>query len=446
MDCRTAGVSAVEVGRLPFLTTTNCSRDRIALCGGFNAVIADGLTASSVLAAIAAGGGAADTIGPPVTTGEATALVACVVAMAVADVDAVTEDCAAAAVTGAIDAVVVVTGTAGVIVGAIDGDGSADGVDATAVDAVAVGVTVVVAAVVDVETAGVVADVAAATAGGCVSASFDGCGGSCTFVCCFLGRRGDDLAGGGRLTTEDLAGGGRLTTGDLADGCECLGVLGEPAGGRECLGVLGEPAGGRECLGVLGEPAGGNGDLDDDVTLRGCNGPPVGNFLRGDDFTAVAAVTAAVVGAGGGLLTVVVGFQDFDRSFVDTDSRCLAASRWRLAEIRGSDDCRLSGSDDGLAARDRPFSGVLKPLPRNGLTRPLRVAVAVAAAFGSVCDDEALAAGGSGNTTNAPRSLRRGFVLYASAAVTSGGCGGGGVEGRLAGHGGRAVVRSSDRR
>lgn len=207
----------------------------------------------------------------------------------------------------------------------------------------------------------------------------------------FLGKRGDDLPGGGRLTAG-------LAAGDLATS----------GGGR---------------LGVLGELTSGVGDLDD-ATLRNCNGP-VGNFLRGDDFT---APVTAVAGTGGGLLplTDVVGLPAFDRSFVDTDKRCLASGRWRLVEIRGSDDCRLSGSEDGLAARDRPFSGVLKPLPRNGLTRPLHVPVAAAAAvaFGCVCS-AALAAGGSGNTTNAPRSLRRGLVLYASATVTNGGCDGG---------------------
>lgn len=44
---------------------------------------------AKVLAAMAAGGGAAVTNGPPETTGEATAFVACVVAIAVAEVDAV---------------------------------------------------------------------------------------------------------------------------------------------------------------------------------------------------------------------------------------------------------------------------------------------------------------------------------------------------------------------
>lgn len=112
-DCRTDVVSggsppssmalSVATGRdrVLLVTAVNCSRDRIALCGGFKGVaevvaslvMAEGSTTDKVarvLAAMAAGGGAAVTIGPPETTGEATALVACVVAMAVAEVDAVT--------------------------------------------------------------------------------------------------------------------------------------------------------------------------------------------------------------------------------------------------------------------------------------------------------------------------------------------------------------------
>lgn len=70
-----------------------------ALGGGFEELVLDAAAATGgsmtdkvarVLAAMAAGGGAAVTIGPPLTTGMAMAFVACVVAIAVAEVDAVT--------------------------------------------------------------------------------------------------------------------------------------------------------------------------------------------------------------------------------------------------------------------------------------------------------------------------------------------------------------------
>lgn len=184
-------------------------------------------------------------------------------------------------------------------------------------------------------------------------------------VTVFLGKRGDSLTDGWRLTAAGL----RVVTAGLA-------AIGGLIGGCGRLGVLGDLAdtgdlGGTGLCGVVG---------------------PGGNFFRGDGFADVK-----IVGAGGGLPTT-------DKSFVDTESRCLsAAGFFRLPVIRGSDDCRLSGSDIGLDARDRPFSGVLKPWPRNGLTRPLQG-----------CLDETagpVVAGGSGNTTNAPRSLRRGLDL-----------------------------------
>lgn len=142
---------------------------------------------------------------------------------------------------------------------------------------------------------------------------------------CFLRGRGDDLTtGGGRL----VAAAGRvaalvaagLTTAILAGGCGFFEILGDLTG---------------------------NGDLGG-TGFRGVGGPD-SNFLRGDDLA------VDVAGTGGGLLVIT------DRSFVDTDSLCLVMGRRRLAAIRGSDDCRLSGSDDGLVARDRPFSGVLNP-------------------------------------------------------------------------------------
>lgn len=164
VDCRTAGVSVTEVGgKSSSSTTTSCLRAWISLCGGFGVTGNAGLTASKVLAAIAAGGGAADTIGPPVTTGEATALVACVVAIAVADVDAVTEDDGAAvAVTAVVG--VVVTGTGAAIIGgavADDDDNEPSDVDVVTVDATDVVATVV-------ETPGVVADVVVVSACVCV--------------------------------------------------------------------------------------------------------------------------------------------------------------------------------------------------------------------------------------------------------------------------------------
>jgi len=98
-DCR---VVAASVGGPSSTTTTVAagrdgaavaggSRDLVALRGGFKVVDDGSMTdrVASVFAAMAAGGGTAVTIGPPSTTGEATALVACVVAMAVAEVDAV---------------------------------------------------------------------------------------------------------------------------------------------------------------------------------------------------------------------------------------------------------------------------------------------------------------------------------------------------------------------
>lgn len=118
------------------------------------------------------------------------------------------------------------------------------------------------------------------------------------------------------------------------------------SGGR--LGVLGDLLGCGD-FGGSGDFAGNNGDLIS-AGFRGVGGP-AGDFLRCDVF-----VLAGVVGASGGLPA------ETDRSFVDTDNRCLTvAGRRRLAAIRGSDDCRLSGVDDGLDARVCPFSGVLKP-------------------------------------------------------------------------------------
>lgn len=162
-DCRTDAVSGgspppsttmtVAAGRDRELlvTAADCSRDRIALGGGFKVVavavapvaMAEGSTTdkvASVLAAMAAGGGAAVTIGPPETTGEATALVAWVVAMAVAEVDAVTGD-TPIAVTGVVIVDVGAVTAAVVTVGAV---GSEDDVDCWT-DVASIFVVVVVA-------------------------------------------------------------------------------------------------------------------------------------------------------------------------------------------------------------------------------------------------------------------------------------------------------------
>lgn len=127
------------------------------------------------------------------------------------------------------------------------------------------------------------------------------------------------------------------------------------------FGVLGDraPAGSGDFRVGCGDPVGGNGDLAGTAAdFRGVGGTG-DSFLRGDDL--IVAV-ADGVGTGGGLPTGTVGcLPTADRSLVDDDNRCLPAGRRRSAGILGSDACLLSRSLDGLAARDRPFSGVLKP-------------------------------------------------------------------------------------
>lgn len=132
---------ATSVGAPPSTTTTVAadrgravvaggSPDLIALRGGFKVVDDGSVTdkVASVFAAMAAGGGTAVTIGPPSTTGEATALAACVVAMAVAEVDAEI---------GMTDCTVVVVDAANV-------DATVDGKETSAAEADAVDVVVVV--------------------------------------------------------------------------------------------------------------------------------------------------------------------------------------------------------------------------------------------------------------------------------------------------------------
>lgn len=306
---------------------------------------------ASVFAAMAAGGGTAVTIGPPSTTAEATALAACVVAMAVAEVDAVTGLTAdgivqVVAVAAAVDAVNVI----GVAV-VVDGEES----NAVADDDV-VAAAVVVAATVAAPTVFTepLSDGWRATSFGGASVFEDAdAAAAAVAVDCFLGKRGDNLAGG-RLTV------GLFPATALATGCARLGVLGDLVGSGDFGGTAA-------------------------ASLRGVGG----NFLRGDDLTA-AAVFAGTVGglpaaAAGvfrppaapppvGCLPDVpdVRLPAADRSLVDADS-CLPPAVVAVAAggrrpsaraIRGSDDCRLSGlddEDDGLDARDRPFSGVLKP-------------------------------------------------------------------------------------
>lgn len=127
------------------------------------------------------------------------------------------------------------------------------------------------------------------------------------------------------------------------------------------FGVLGDraAAGNGDLRVGCGDPVGGNDDLvGTAVDFRGVGGTG-DSFLRGDDLMVAAA---DVFGTGGGLPTGTAGcLPTADRSLVDDDNRCLPVGRRRSAGILGSDACLLSGSADGLVARDRPFSGVLKP-------------------------------------------------------------------------------------
>jgi len=274
-----------------------------------------------VFAAMAAGGGTAVTIGPPSTTAEATALAACVVAMAVAEVDAVTGLTAdgtvqVVAVAAAVDAVNVI-GAAAVVDGeesnaVADAD---DDVDAATVAAPTVFTEPLSGGgrATSFGGASVFADAAAAVA-------------AAVAVDCFLGKRGDNLTGG-RLTV------GLFPATALATGCARLGVLGDLVGSGDFGGTA--------------------------ASLRGVGG----NFLRGDDLTA-AAVFAGTVG---GLPAAAAGvfrppaapppvgcladepdvrLPAADRSLVDADS-CLPAAVVAVAAggrrpsaraIRGSDD------------------------------------------------------------------------------------------------------------
>jgi len=277
-----------------------------------------------VFAAMAAGGGTAVTIGPPSTTAEATALAACVVAMAVAEVDAVTGLTAdgtveVVAVVAAVDAVNVI----GVV--AVDGEESNAVADADVDAAVVVTATVAAPTVFTEPLSGggratsfggvsVFADAAATATVAAAAVAVD----------CFLGKRGDNLTGG-RLTV------GLFPATALATGCVRLGVLGDLVGSGDFGGTA--------------------------ASLRGVGG----NFLRGDDLTA-AAVFAGTVGglpAAAGVFRPAaapppvdclvdepdVRFPATDRSLVDADS-CLPPAvvvvaaggrRPSARAIRGSD-------------------------------------------------------------------------------------------------------------
>jgi len=294
------------------------SRDLIALCGGFK-VVADGSMTDKVarvFAAIAAGGGTAVTIGPPSTTGEATALVAWVVAMAVAEVDAVI---------GMADCTVVVADVANV-------GAEVDGTDSNAADAAADADSVdVVAVFIVVVTTVVAATVFMLLSAGGWTTSFGGASAlddaTAVAIDCFLGKRGDDLTGG-RPTVglAETVGLGPATA--SVDGCCRLGVFGDLSGSGDL---------------------GGTG-------LRGVGG----NFLRGDDLTAASLLAIGTDGgfptatevfrpplaplAAGGCLVdePVVRLPVADRSFVDADSRLLSVvmvgGRRLPSTIRDSDD------------------------------------------------------------------------------------------------------------
>lgn len=320
------------------------SRGRVALGGGLAAMAAGPATdrVANVFAAMAAGGGTAVTIGPPSTTAEAMALVACVVAMAVAEVDAVI------GMTGTVDVgvraeVAVFAVAVFPVTRAVAGPTVRDDVYEGSDGAVVATAVVVAAAVTVTCTSPCVFVVVFGE--GALSALLEGT----VATECFLDIRGDDLtAGCGRLA----AAAGLVAPVLLAPviGLAATVGLAATAGLAATVGLAATAgptaAGGCDRLGVLGDLS-GNGDLG--CSFRGVGGPDWPGFLRGDDL---------VDGTSGGLPAVAV----FDRSFVDTDNRCLVAGeRLRPVAIRGSDDCRLSGSDDGLDARDRPFSGVLNP-------------------------------------------------------------------------------------
>lgn len=322
-DCR---VVAASVGGPPSTTTTVAagrdgvavaggSRDLIALRGGFKVVDDGSMTdkVASVFAAMAAGGGTAVTIGPPSTTGEATALVACVVAMAVAEVDAVI---------GITDCTVVVVVDAANVGATVDGNES-NAADADAVDVVAVFIVAV--------TVAVAATVFTPLSGGGRATSFGGASAlddtTAVAVDCFLGKRGDNLTGG-RMAVGFAATIGLEPAAVLVDGCDRLGVLGDLSGSGDL---------------------GGTG-------FRGVGG----NFLRGDDLTAAALLAVGTVGgfpvatgvfrppvaplAADGCLVDEpdVRLPAADRSLVDADSRLLstvmAVGRRLSSTIRGSDD------------------------------------------------------------------------------------------------------------
>lgn len=273
-----------------------------------------------VFAAMAAGGGTAVTIGPPSTTAEATAFAACVVAMAVAEVDAVTGLTAdgtvqVVAVAAAVDAVNVIGAAA------VDGEES-DAVADTDVDAAVVVTATVAGAIVFTEP---FSGGRRATSFGGASVFPDAAAAAAVAVDCFLGKRGDNLTGG-RLTV------GLFPATALATGCVRLGVLGDLVGSGDFGGTA--------------------------ASLRGVGG----NFLRGDDLTA-AAVFAGTVGglpAAAGVFRPSaapppvgclvdepdVRFPAADRSLVDADS-CLPPAVVVMAAggrrpsgraIRGSDD------------------------------------------------------------------------------------------------------------
>lgn len=155
--------------------------------------------------------------------------------------------------------------------------------------------------------------------------------------CSFFGKRGDFC--GVRLPASLVGATGLLVTVGFLATAGLVGAI-----------VL---AGGFERLGVFGDTF-DSGALDG-TGLRGDD-----LFLRGGILSGHTVVVAG--GTGGGLPAVVVGWSTVSRSFVDADNRCLISGRrGRPVLIRGSDDCRLSGSEVGLDARDRPFLGVLKP-------------------------------------------------------------------------------------
>lgn len=289
-------------------TATGGSRDRVALCGGF--VAAPPAYGSStdnrttVLAAMAAGGGAAVTIGPPpVITAEATVLVACVVPMAVAELDAVmavaadpAADAAPSVVAAAVTGATTVAFATGSSISRMVGTSAVDGV--VAGNAAASVVTGDVGAGDEAAADVAVREIVGASAGPVTSS------GRMTSLAGVV--VGGFLADVGRGDLTAVVAGGNCR---LNDRLGVLGGLGDPGGlgnpgGLEDPGSLVDP-GSLGDTGGLGD-LGGSGDLDE--TVAGPRRGDGGGFLRAafgvvgvdDGGFVVDGIFLTAIGEGGG--------------------------------------------------------------------------------------------------------------------------------------------------